>query len=107
MGTVHPDRVPIEVWRESFWTVGDMIRGRWRVEATCPVCDLTVRVKLRVMATCLGPGWFLWGRTLPCPRVYCTGKMGVGAWPPNRTAGSLPLDVSAPVRDLEPPARHG
>lgn len=63
-------------WRSRAPTVGRLIDERWTVFAGCEVCDLTMDVRLEVVAQARGRDFSLWGgRSVRCRRRHCLGRM--------------------------------
>jgi hypothetical protein len=62
MGHRNPDRISLIERREFVETVGDMIRYRWAVVASCDVCRSRIPVDLAKVARERGLTVSLWDR---------------------------------------------
>lgn len=65
----------VESWRGFAPTVTDMHRYEWATYAMCQRCGLEIDVNLPLLIQAKGRDYSLWGRTTPCRRRFCGGRM--------------------------------
>jgi hypothetical protein len=75
------------LWRPENWqgyapTIGDMFRRGWSLSLHCPVCRQSYRADIDRIIRLKGRAWSPWGKTAPCPRLYCHGRMTLQAYDP-------------------------
>lgn len=73
------------MWRREDWrgyapTLGDMMRRGWSLTFHCPSCRTAYKADLDKIIRLKGPNWSPWGRTAPCPKLFCEGRMALRAY---------------------------
>lgn len=77
-------------WKARAETVAHIRREGWPVHAVCGACRLQMKVDLARIARDRGPGFVLWGKTGPCRRLGCAGKVLFMVEPPSAN-GAVPM----------------
>lgn len=70
------------MWRDVAPTLADLKRHRFVVTARCLVCSLEMEVRPEIAAQARGWDYVLWGRSVPCRRFRCGGRMWFACIPP-------------------------
>ena len=74
-------------WTRENWsgyapTIGDMVRRDWSLTLHCRVCRLDMAANTRRIIQVRGSTWSPWGKSAPCPRLQCHGRMTLQAYDP-------------------------
>ena len=77
-------------WRARAETIAHIRREGWPVHAVCLSCSLQMNVDLARIERDRGPGFVLWGKSGPCRRLRCAGKVMFMVEPP-RANGAVPM----------------
>ncbi len=64
-----------QTWTPNQW-------HSFQVLARCTVCGLAMDVRLATVAREMGGDYVLWGRSVPCRRRHCQGRMWFYCLPP-------------------------
>lgn len=85
-------------WAHVAWTVGEIAKRGWRVEAGCQTCQDRFRVRLDVIMRMKGPRFVLWGQASRCPRIRCPGTVWFYVFPYGADGDFLMLKMDPPKR---------
>ena len=77
-------------WRSRALTIAHLRREGWPVHAVCLTCSLLMTVDLARIERDRGSGFVLWGKSGPCRRLRCEGKVLFMVEPP-RSNGGVPM----------------
>lgn len=77
-------------WKGLGRTIGIIRREGWPVHAVCLTCGLQMTVDLARIERERGPDFVLWGKSGPCRRLRCTGKVMFMVEPP-KSNGAVPM----------------
>lgn len=74
-------------WARENWagyapTIGDMERRGWSLTLHCRVCRLEIGTCPSRIIAARGRTWSPWGKSAPCPRLNCAGRMTAQAYDP-------------------------
>ena len=74
-------------WTRQNWqgyapTISAMERKGWSLTLKCQACQLLIGVDPQKIIRQRGPTWSPWGRSAPCPRLGCGGRMTMSAYAP-------------------------
>lgn len=83
-------------WKGVAPTVADLSRLGWPCHAQCWTCRTAFKVRLDRIARERGPGFSLWGRSAPCSRLDCNGRVVFVTRPP-RADGDVWMILSPPI----------
>lgn len=71
-----------ENWQGYCPTIGDMVRRGWTLTVHCGQCRLAMAVDPEVIIRARGRTWSPWGKSAPCRRLHCQGRMRLRAYSP-------------------------
>jgi hypothetical protein len=74
-------------WRQENWqgycpTIGRMMDRGWQLTIHCGSCRLGMVVDPEAIARARGRDWSPWGKSAPCKRIGCYGRMRLQAYAP-------------------------
>lgn len=69
-------------WKDMASTVDQMLAMGWPVIARCRACDLEMDVRLARVKAAKGGAYVIWGKSVPCKRRHCPGRMSFWTYPP-------------------------
>ncbi|REJ46855.1 MAG: hypothetical protein DWQ53_09860 [Microcystis flos-aquae DF17] len=69
-------------WRGHAPDLGAMKRRGWTVTARCGECRLEMAADLDRIIAIKGFSWSPWGKSAPCRRLNCPGRMRLRAYAP-------------------------
>ncbi len=71
-----------ENWMGHSPDIGTMFRRGWSLTFRCPRCRNDYKADVDKIIRLKGRSWSPWGRSAPCPKVYCGGRMTLRAYAP-------------------------